>query len=562
MSDNLTVVTGLWDINREGRDFNHYIQNFKKFLEIPVNMFIYVPKDLEYLVWEQRDKSNTYVRIFELDDIKDNLYAPFWYDTQNIRITPKWINQASWLVNSPQASNKWYNPIVQSKMFMLHDAKVMDIFETDYFLWIDAGITSTVWEGSFTKQKCLDNIIPYLNTFLFLSYPYQANTEIHGFDFQAINKYAREDVKYVCRGGLFGGHKDTLTQANSTYYHLLSDTLQAGYMGTEESIFSIMTHLEPHIYRRYSLDENGLIQKFIDDLAEDTVKLENNGVRAHVLPKDYYNPSKHKTSLYVLTFNFPEQLEHTIWTWVNHSADWIDRPRKILIDNSTDEVARNRNKEIADSWGFEYISLEGNKGINGGRLFAAQHFQESDSDYYLFFEDDMGLNNSTQNDYCRNGFRKYIPNLYQNIHEIMAREDLDFLKLSYTEVYMDNNIQVSWYNIPQSVRTYLWPDYDQLPTSGIDPYAPRTKFDKIEVHDSISYALGEIYYANWPMIVNKRGNQKMFLDTKWEYPYEQTWMSYIFQETIKGNIKAAVLLSSPVAHNRICYYKPEERREN
>ncbi len=562
MNNNLTVVTGLWDINRVGRDFNHYIENFNKFLDIQVNMFIYVPKDLEYLVWEKRNKENTHVRIFELEDIKNNLYQPFWDKTQKIRTNPEWFNQAGWLVDSPQASNEWYNPIVQSKMFMLHDAKVMDVFKTDYFIWLDAGITNTVYEKYFTENRCLDKLIPYLNTFLFLSYPYQANNEIHGFTFNAINKYAREEVKYVCRGGLFGGHKDFLSQANGMYYHLLQDTLNEGYMGTEESLFSIMTHLEPHIYRRYTLDENGLIVKFIQDLIDDKVRLENHGTRAHVLPKGVYNPNTTKTSLYMLTFNFPEQVEHTITTWEANSPDWIDKPRKILLDNSTDKNARIKNQELAEIWNFEYIPMDGNIGINGGRLFAAKHFQESDSDYYFFFEDDMGLHPKLEQGFCRNGFRKYIPDLYRKVHEIMAKEEFDFLKLSFTEVYMDNNIQVSWYNIPQAVRTYIWPNYDQLPVNGLDPYAPRTKFDKIDVHNGLSYISGEIYYANWPMIVNKKGNQKMFLDTQWEHPYEQTWMSYMFQETVKGNIKPAVLLASPVLHNRIVYYKPEERREN
>jgi hypothetical protein len=57
-------------------------------------------------------------------------------------------------------------------------------------------------------------------------------------------------------------------------------------------------------------------------------------------------------------------------------------------------------------------------------------------------------------------------------------------------------------------------------------------------------------------------NRKMFLDVTWEHPYEQTWMSYMFQETIIGNIRPAILLASPVTHNRISHYKPEERREN
>ena len=127
---------------------------------------------------------------------------------------------------------------------------------------------------------------------------------------------------------------------------------------------------------------------------------------------------------------------------------------------------------------------------------------------------------------------------------------------------MDNNIQVSWYNVPQQVRAEYWPNYTKLPVQGLDPNAPRTNFDKINVLNEVSYISGDIYYANWPMIVSKEGNRKMFIDTKWAHPYEQTWMSYIFQETKKGNLKPAVLLAAPVWHNRIIYYEAHERREN
>jgi SAM-dependent methyltransferase len=92
-TSDLTLVTGLWNVNRPGRDFSHYIENFRKFLEIPVKMFIYIPAEYEYLVWEVRSKENTYVRLFELDDIKNNLYQPFWDKTQEIRTSAEWLNQ-------------------------------------------------------------------------------------------------------------------------------------------------------------------------------------------------------------------------------------------------------------------------------------------------------------------------------------------------------------------------------------------------------------------------------------------------------------------------------------
>jgi len=54
----------------------------------------------------------------------------------------------------------------------------------------------------------------------------------------------------------------------------------------------------------------------------------------------------------------------------------------------------------------------------------------------------------------------------------------------------------------------------------------------------------------------------MFLDIDWTHPYEQTWMSHMFQETRKGNIKPAILLASPINHNRISHYSAQDRREN
>jgi len=557
----LTVVTGLWNINRVGRPFDHYIENLNKLLDIDANLFLYLPKELEPLVWKKRTKQNTVVKIYELNDIQ-NMYKPFWDKTQKLRTDPAWINKAGWLAASPQASQEWYNPIVQSKMFLLNDVTIWNPFNTKHFMWLDAGITNSVYEKYFTDNRALDKIAPYLEQFLFLSYPYEANSEIHGFDFDAINRYSGKKVTYVCRGGLFGGTRDSINQANATYYSLLDRTLSDGYMGTEESVFTIMSYLEPEKYRRYSLDSNGLIVKFAQALLDNKVELEPVPKDTNTYtPRKFVNPDKLKLSVYMLTFNFPHQLEHTIQTWLQHPK-WITNTKNILIDNSTNEDARIANAKLCKKYNFEHIINNKNDGINGGRLKAAQHFQESDSDYYVFLEDDMGLHPPGHN-FCRNGFRTYVPDLYDKVLKIIGGDvDVDFLKFSYTEVYMDNNIQVSWYNVPKVVRAEVWPNYTKLPVSGLDPNCPRTKFDTIEVVDGLSYIKGDVYYANWPMIVGKSGNKKMFLDTTWAYPYEQTWMSHMFQETKKGNLKPAVLLASPIHHNRIAYYKPEERKEN
>ncbi len=564
LNTNLTVVTGLWNLNRPGRDFDHYIEHFRKFLDIPIKMFIYIPQEYEYLVWEKRSRDNTYVKIAGLDYIK-KLYEPFWDQTQSIRTNPNWYNSTGengWLVGSPQAILEYYNPIVQSKMFLLNDATIWNPFSTEYFIWLDAGITNTVPEGLFTENRALDKILPYLNDFLFLSYPYEANNEIHGFDFKSINRYAGDTVKYVCRGGLFGGKTEAINLANATYYNTLSTTLSGSHMGTEESIFAIMSYREPHIYKRYSLDGNGLISKFVENLVNGTVELE-------ALPKvnkriviSNYELQKVKTNLYILTFNFPEQLQFLL-TNMEKSPEWLTKPHLVLMDNSTDENAVNENKLIAEKYNFEYIWLGRNTGICGGRQSASNHFHDSDADFMLFFQDDMTINSKDyEGQFCRNGFRKYVPNLYDIIHKIMLKEEFDFLKLSFTEVYFDNDKALPWYNVPQHIRTRDWPDYDKLPITGLDPNSPPTKYEHVKILDGLAYLTGEINYSDWPMIQSKEGNKKMFIDTTWAHPYEQTWSSHIYQLTKEGKINSGILLASPIWHERIKYYKPEERREN
>jgi hypothetical protein len=563
VNKNLTIVTGLWNINRNGRPFEHYIENFKRLLDIPQNLFIYIPQEYEYLVWEKRKKQNTVVKIYELEDIK-RLYTPFWDKTQEIRTNQNWLNLAGWLSNSPQASLEWYNPIVQSKMFMLHDATIWNPFNSEYFFWLDAGITNTVPHTHLVENNVLNNLIEHGNPFLFLSYPYEANTEIHGFEIKSMNMYAGQDVKYVCRGGLFGGHKDQIKEANSTYYSLLQKTLNSGNMGTEESLFTIMTYNEPDLYKRYELDGNGLIVKFTQALIENNVKLVEvikpkiaNAVK--VTDRDILN---YKTNLYMLTFNFPKQILHTISS-MEKTPEWLTRPSLVLLDNSTNNEAKIENKSIAEKYNFEYIDLGNNTGICGGRQAAAEHFDNSDADFMFFFEDDMTVNPPEMvGQVCRNGFMKYVPNLYNILHKIMLKDGFDFVKLTFTEVYFDNDKQCSWYNVPQSIRTRDWGNYDKLPVTGLDPNAPLTNFKNIRVMDNVSYIDGEVYYANWPMIVSKAGNKKMFIDTKWAHPYEQTWMSHMYQMTKEGNLKPAVLLASPIWHDRIMHYKPEERREN
>ena len=752
-----TYVTALVDINRSqlesklfNRSFNLYISHLVDLLKCfkSDNFVIYIDP-----IYFDRLKSNKQHNVIFKKLTSFNIQKSEYYSKiQKIRKDPNWLGQSQWLKDSPQANLDLYNPLIFEKIHLLNNVSESNPFNDNQFFWIDAGILNAqASEGQFKSRSFRENLSRDVDKFLFINYPYKNFNEIHGFSKEGLGRFYNGEISSVTRATFFGGKSNYIKFFSDKFRELAHKTLDEGFMGTEESIFTLLNYLYPEKINSRQIESHGLVRSYFDKLINAQIQPEENtqvkidykptlydGIKNQQNPLSFslfkkffenndeielvieigsgfggfsaflkdqsiqhdfkfvtyeFNENKHKsilslgrnidcrnsnatspftlkeisdllnshkkclilcdgnnlklefekvspllkegdiimahdyapnkeifnskykgkiwdwmeisdadidksckdnglqdafvkfnkaawlckqkgssiikpsskssgTNLYILTFNFPDQLLHTINT-LEATPKWLESPNLFLLDNSDNEEARIKNQKIAKDYNFEYLSLQGNKGICGGRQFAAEHFHNSNADFMLFFEDDMTLNSSEyQGKFCRNGFRKYIPNLYDTLHNVMIQDKFDFLKLSFTEVYFDNDKQCSWYNVPQAVRTKYWPHYDKLPQTGLDPNVPLTNFKNIRTFNECAYIDGEVYYANWPTIVSKSGNQKMFIETKWNNPYEQTWMSYMFKKTKEGLLNPAVLLASPITHNRFKHYKPEERREN
>ena len=560
MSNKVTLVTGLWDLGRSSLEGNwarnfesHYLRKFKEFLEIPANLIIFGDRNLRNFVNENKTHDNVQFIERDLDWFK----GQFYNEIQSIRTDSKWYGQVGWLRESTQARLEMYNPLVMQKMFLLNDAKIMSRFNDDYIFWLDAGITNTVHKGYFTHDRVLDKIHKYFNNFSFICFPYKAETEIHGFKYIEINKYAGKKIEKVARGGFFGGKSSDVHQAMSIYYGLMQSSLNEGLMGTEESIFSIMVYKYPEYFSHYEIESNGLIGKFFEDLKND--KLKELKITSDKIKHDLLNVNK--VSLYIITFNSPNQVLKLLQSFEFYDSNFIHKPQKYLLNNSTDRSTDRQYREICEEFDMIELRFPENLGICGGRQYIAEHFQDSDSDFMFFFEDDMFFYGG-KDEVCKNGFPRRVKDIYNNTLNIVNNEGYDFLKLSFTEFYGNNSTQWSWYNVPQSFRESYWPEKPNLPKTGLDPDAPKVKYNELKIYKGTPYIDGEVYYCNWPQLVSKRGNKKMFLTEKWGRPFEQTWMSYMFQETVKGNLKPAILLASPTEHDRFEHYEGKLRKES
>lgn len=541
MAQNLTLVTALFDIGRgdlkEGfrRSFDHYVQCFERLLKVDYPMVIFCEESLAETIWKHRKPENTRLVFKTLDEVRN---FPFYNRVQEIRTDPTWINRAGWLPDSTQAQLELYNPLVMSKQFYLHDASLFNFFDTKYYLWVDAGIANTIGDPTGYFDKDFEaRVLPDMNKMLYLAFPYDGTVEVHGFEKNAMDRMAGTKTEYVCRGGIFGGPKHILSDINDIYYQLLNDSFGQGLMGTEESIFTILSYRHPEKVNVRMIEDNGLVYKYLEDLKKTPVK-----------------EVAEELAIYVLTFNLPQQFE----LWVNsfkeaHPNDF-KRVKKYVIDNSTDKRVAKKYKELFKEHDFEVFKQD-NIGINGGRQFAAEHFLQSNHEYMIFFEDDMLLHKKDAG-LCKNGFGTYYNNLFEIAIDIMKQDKLDYLKLAHTEFYGDNHNNWAYKNLPQEKKDAYFPARND------DVEIWKTKIDYTGSLRGVPYAVGEYHYCNWPVLFNKAGTRTVFMEIKYAHLYEQTWMSQTMMHMRDGKLRAGCLLATPINHWRKYHYAKGTRREN
>jgi hypothetical protein len=250
MSD--TIVTGIFDIGRGAidgpfaRPFSFYLESLSKLLRMDQPLIIYIQKKYEDFVHQHRTHGKTAIRIIELKDIEE---FPFYDRIQSIRTSKNWVRQAAWLKDSPQYRLAHYVPLMMMRLRWLRDEALRNPFRTDRIYWLDGGILSN-WRYKAFGEQVIEQRVPG-RKFLVYSFPYRRSTEIHGFPRSACAQFCRvRTIRWVCRGGLCGGPLDYVHRVGKYIGDITHETLDAGYMGTDENLLTILAHRHPELISR------------------------------------------------------------------------------------------------------------------------------------------------------------------------------------------------------------------------------------------------------------------------------------------------------------------------
>ena len=204
----VTIVSALFDIDRvDGRKWDEYLKWFDITLKLKVPMILFLTEDLKEFVEERRHEIPTHIVVQTVEDI------PYYHlkDTiQEILDTDEYKEKMS-DPNRIECKQSMYSVIQYSKFPWLTQAAQLDPYQSDYFIWLDAG-GSRFFDGydltqEYPSKEALESLDAMGDSFLL-----QMNTEYYTDLSNATElplDYLYDNRSYVL-GSMFGGHKKAI----------------------------------------------------------------------------------------------------------------------------------------------------------------------------------------------------------------------------------------------------------------------------------------------------------------------------------------------------------------
>jgi len=245
-----TLVTALLDIGRNQahsryrRQWRAYENSLKRLCKLDLPFEIHAQPSLHEKILKWRQGKPTKLHSLNQDQLSQ---TPGFEQIQEIRQSIEWLNQAAWLRHSPMAELPLYIPLVNSKLRWLAEA-ANQATDGGPYIWIDAGIHMHLMPGEhqLINETFFRQFVKEPNKLRMLAKPYVSNTEVHGFKRDAMARLSGTDfIDRCCKGGVFGGYPKTINRIQQRFEGLLAKTLDNELMGTEESLFTILSYRHP-----------------------------------------------------------------------------------------------------------------------------------------------------------------------------------------------------------------------------------------------------------------------------------------------------------------------------
>lgn len=227
-----TFVTALYNIQREtkgdGRKWSDYLEWFKETLELPFPMVIYCSPDEELINLIQNHRPELVPTKIMFSEIPYQCYEPIFQQLFDQRDYQERIMN----IDRVECKLPMYNVIQYSKFQWLKEVAETNPFQTDYFFWIDAGISRFIPKYLYSRIKSTitlpkQKLIIQHNHLL----EYYPVTEAYLWDSQCL----------MC-GTMFGGDKEIMIDFANRMDEELKQRVAQGWINNEQILLAYLYH--------------------------------------------------------------------------------------------------------------------------------------------------------------------------------------------------------------------------------------------------------------------------------------------------------------------------------
>lgn len=250
----MTIVTSLYNIGREnldGRPWQIYLEWFKKTLEINNPMVIFVDPETKEFVEINRAGKET---LIITEPIENAPYYNLKYSIDSIIESEEYRGKIK-DSNRIECKSSLYNIIQYSKFGWVERASEMDPFQTNLYLWLDAGISRFFLSLGLPSDlrypgknfmesiRDMDNEV-YIQTFM-SNYPDLANSP------SLPDEYLIDNRSYVA-GGIFIASKNSIKIIKSEIDYVLEKMmLEKGIINNEQIAIGYLLKKKPSLFRTF-----------------------------------------------------------------------------------------------------------------------------------------------------------------------------------------------------------------------------------------------------------------------------------------------------------------------
>ena len=250
MNPSTTLITALYDIGRDKltgknayRPFTKYLNWFKHVLAINVPMVIFIPEELSSYVSEHRASDySTKIIIRKFEELAAYRYHDRMQATIN---TMKKEHAVSYFKECPEFITAKYETIIFSKFDFLKEVSSENPFNTEYFIWLDAG---TFYQEPPFNCK-LEWPDPYKirvlgNKFLISDYNFDIQDKTPLSDKKS---YLRLNRNEIC-AFILGGTKIAIDRVHEQFWNEVNLALNMGVINNEQHFLQLMALEHPEYY--------------------------------------------------------------------------------------------------------------------------------------------------------------------------------------------------------------------------------------------------------------------------------------------------------------------------